>query len=127
MFQACGAHWRALHPRPDTAAWLLIADPLERATVALQQLYRFYDETEHMTANILRDEQVLPELAAVANFHGWLSMATDRLCDAWPAAEGARLRPGVRLAIDFHTWRSLVRDSNLDLAAAVALVLQLVR
>lgn len=127
MFQACGAHWRTLHPRPDTEAWLQIPDPVERLTFALQQLYQFYDETEHMSANILRDEQVLPELAAVANFQGWLLMASDRVCEAWPEEDRLRLRPAVRLAIDFNTWQLLVRRMDLDHAAAAAVVLQMVR
>jgi AcrR family transcriptional regulator len=126
MFQACGAHWRTLHPRPDTEAWLKVADPTERLTIALLQLYQFYDETEHMSANILRDEQVLPELAAVANFHGWLMMATDRICEAWAEEDRPRTRPAVRLAIDFNTWQLLVRRMGLDPGSATTLVCKMV-
>jgi hypothetical protein len=71
-----------------------------------------------MSGNVLRDEQSLPELAKVANFHGWLTMVTDRLCEAWPAQERDSIRPAVRLAVDFHTWQLLVR--RLDLAPEVA-------
>jgi AcrR family transcriptional regulator len=127
MFQACGAHWRALHPRPDIKSWSAISDPIERLSVALGQIYQFYDETEGMSANILRDEQRLPELAAVANFHGWLLACSDQLSEAWPDDERDLLRPAIRLAIDFNTWQLLVRKMALSPTAAATLVIRLIR
>jgi len=127
MYEACGAYWRALHPRPDVAAWTLVLDPVERMALALAQVHKFYDETEGMTANVLRDEQVLPGLANVARFHDWMETATDRLCEAWPGEQRSSLRPIVRLAIDFHTWHLLVRRLGLAPAAASELLLRFVR
>ena len=125
MFQACGLHWRTLHPRPDTEAWMLISDPLERLGHALDELYQFYDETEGMSGNILRDEQVLPDLAKAANFHGWLELATERICAAWPGEEQNQVKPAVRLALDFHTWQLLVRQMGVQPDLARNLVLKL--
>ena len=125
MFRACGAHWRDLHPRPDLRAWAAIEDPLERMSVALHQLYRFYRETEVMSRNILRDEQLLPELADVANFRGWLALVADQLTHAWPSGQREPVRPAVVLAVDFNTWDILVKRAGLSDDEAVALMLRL--
>src|SRR5262252_5337560 len=58
LFEACSAHWRALHPPPDPTAWTDVRQ-------GLQELYAWYGETEPMTANVLRDVEVLPSLRAV--------------------------------------------------------------
>src|SRR5215210_5120807 len=48
LFAACSAHWRALHPGPDPAAWASIEDSGERLRVGLRELYAWYRETESM-------------------------------------------------------------------------------
>ena len=65
LLTACSAHWRALHPTPDLAAWRAVQDPGARLRLGLHQLYGWYRETEPMTANVLRDAQVLPTLRAI--------------------------------------------------------------
>ena len=62
LLTACSAHWRALHPTPDLAAWRAAGRPGARLRLGLGQLYGWYRETEPMTANVLRDAQVLPAL-----------------------------------------------------------------
>src|ERR1051326_8862225 len=59
LFAACSAHWRALHPAPDPARGAEIPDARERLRVALRDLYAWFRETEPMTANVLRDAQLL--------------------------------------------------------------------
>jgi AcrR family transcriptional regulator len=126
MFQACGAHWRQLHPRPPIEEWTA-ADPAARLETALTQLYRFYEETEAMSRNILRDEQVLPDLAGVANFRGWLDRVADRLCAAWPEDKRTEVRPAIALVTAFASWEMLVKRCRLDRDAAVALAVRMVR
>src|SRR3954468_18272183 len=46
LFDACSAHWGPATPGPDPAQW----DGLEDG---LDQLYRWYEQTEYMLANIL--------------------------------------------------------------------------
>ena len=62
LFAACSAHWRALHPAPDPAPWLGCPDPGERLRLGLRELYAWYRETEPMTANILRDAELVPAM-----------------------------------------------------------------
>jgi len=63
--EACSAHWRALHPAPDPAAWRSIVDPSDRLRLGLRELYAWYRETEPMTANVLRDAELLPALRPI--------------------------------------------------------------
>jgi AcrR family transcriptional regulator len=65
LFAACSAHWRSLHPTPDIASWALIDDRRARVRTALVGLYAWYRETEPMTANVLRDSELLPALRGI--------------------------------------------------------------
>src|SRR5437763_2085070 len=60
LFAACSAHWRALHPAADPAGWTDLRQ-------GLRELYVWYRETEAMTANALRDAEVLPALRRVVD------------------------------------------------------------
>src|SRR3954465_13764446 len=46
LLSACSAHWRALHPAPDPAAWKDVEDGPARLRLALGELYAWYRETE---------------------------------------------------------------------------------
>src|SRR5436305_9378635 len=52
LFAACSAHWATKHPWPDPAGWDGLADGLD-------ELYRWYEQTESMLANILRDAELV--------------------------------------------------------------------
>ncbi|HEX5465139.1 MAG TPA: helix-turn-helix domain-containing protein [Candidatus Limnocylindrales bacterium] len=91
LFGACSAHWRELHPAPDLAAWHAIGDPGHRLRRGLRELYAWYRETEPMTANILRDAEVLPALQEILD-HGlgaWLEAAVTTLAE--PFADGTQV------------------------------------
>ena len=55
MFGACSELWAKQNPLPDLAAWAAVADPDERLSVALDELYAFYARNEQMLANLYRD------------------------------------------------------------------------
>src|SRR3954453_11777763 len=59
LLAACSAHFAALHPWPDTGRWRAIADPAEPLRVALDELYAWYEVTESMWTNVLRDETLV--------------------------------------------------------------------
>jgi len=100
LFEACSAHWRALHPPPDPAAWSDVRE-------ALRELYAWYRETEPMTANVLRDAEILPSLRAVMEpgLGAYMDAVHDVL--AQKTGRGARVEAAIRLVTDFHSWRSL--------------------
>lgn len=129
LLRACGAHFMAQHPPPDLAAWGSIADPDERLRRALTQLYDYYYATEAMTANILRDAPAMPALAAqAADLPRFFSAAQELLLagrDTGTEVSG-RVRAAVGHALQFSTWRSLVREQGLDRDGAVDLMMRLV-
>jgi AcrR family transcriptional regulator len=129
LFQACTSHAWAAYPRPGSEPWAAIAEPEERLRVALAQIYAFFRETEQLTANVRRDLPDLPVLQEVASpvVRYWedVRAALDR---GW-AVRGRRrdrVRAAVGHAIQFETWRSLVRGEQLSDAAAVEMMATLV-
>jgi hypothetical protein len=98
---------------------------------ALTDLYSFYARTEPMRANVLRDAQTMPELAALleGSVVPYLEEVRDLLADGWEVRgkERRRLLATVALALDFHAWRSLERGSGLSREEAVETMLEAVR
>ena len=124
LFAACSGHFAATHPRPDVEAWRAIADPAERLETALDELYAYYEATEAMYTNILRDETlVAPVGARLPHFRAYLEGAArvlaDRLgrardsggrCSSPPRATPSTSTPGARspatAACVARTWSS---------------------
>jgi AcrR family transcriptional regulator len=116
LFAACSAHWRAQHPAPDPAGWTDLRQ-------GLRELYAWYRETEPMTANALRDAEVLPALRRVieSGFGAYLEGVRSVLADA--QGRTPRVEAAIRLVTDFHGWRSLAPLGDEE---AVELAAQLV-
>ena len=126
LFAACSAHWRALHPSPDTAAWSAIGNPRARVRRGLEELYRWYRETEPMTANVLRDAQILPALQTVVERGAGAYRREVRRLLTEPFGARGRRREALEAAIDavpeFHFWRALSKlgdDAAADLGTAL--------
>jgi AcrR family transcriptional regulator len=131
LLRACSRHWTEQHPAPDPAPWAQIPDPQVRLRTALAELYSFYARTEPMRANVLRDAETMPALAALleGTVVPYLEAVRDLLAEDWEVrGEGRRrLLATLKLAIDFHTWRSLERGSGLSREEAVETMLEAVR
>src|SRR3954463_9505818 len=80
LFAACSSHYFAAHPWPDLGCWRAIRDPQERLARALDELYAYYERTEPMLCNVLRDAELL-EFArdAVAPLRAYLEEAAEVL------------------------------------------------
>jgi AcrR family transcriptional regulator len=129
LFDACTAHWAAANPLPDLSAWSAIGDPDERLATALGELYAFYGRTEAMLENLFRDELTVPMVRErFAAFRGYFDAAHDTLMAGRPLRGAVKLRVRAVLghAIAFSTWKSLVREGELDDATAVELMCRLV-
>ncbi len=129
LFDACSAHWYALHPPPNVNGWREIADPQERLVTGLTELYAWYRETETMLEAIIRDQTLVPDLGRrFTAFYERLDRAHDVLM------AGRRLRGRrqtevsslLRLALAFESWRSLCSESGLEDRVAAELVASLV-
>lgn len=129
LLRACSQHWRALHPAPDPAKWLVIEEDGKRLRRVLRDLYAWYRETEEMTANVLRDAETLPALRDV--IETGLGTYLDRvrhILTASVRARGrrrARIEAAVRAAVDFHFWRSLSSLADEDAAELAAGLVEL--
>jgi len=131
LLRACSRSWTERHPAPDPTPWTRIGDPQERLQTALRELYGFYARTEPMRANVLRDAETMPKLAALleGSVVPYLGAVRDLLAEGWEVDDEGRKRllATIKLAIDFHTWRSLERESGLSREEAVEAMLEAVR
>src|ERR687893_1317283 len=59
LFEACSTHYFAANPWPDLGNWRAIRNPHQRLTQALDELYAYYESTESMFGNVLRDAEVV--------------------------------------------------------------------
>jgi AcrR family transcriptional regulator len=110
LFEACSAHYFSGNPWPDLAGWRAIRDPRRRLEQALDALYAYYERTEPMLANVLRDAEVVDFARdAVAPLQAYLEEAAELLV-AGRRVRGRRrnlVRGALRHALAFSTWRSL--------------------
>ena len=124
LFEACTAHWMADNPPPDMAAWAAIKDPDERLRAALEELYAYYGRTERMMSNLYRDEETSENVRNhFSAFRGFLAASRDVLMQGRGLRGNAKRRVQATIghALDFLTWRSLVREHGLSDGEAVDL------
>lgn len=121
LLAACSEHFRSTHPLPDPAEYRRIADPRARLAAALQATYAYYGRNRQMLANVLRDAAVMPVGGGFLDFQERMAEA---LAAGWNLRGRRRstLLAALRLAVDFHTWESLVQRSHLAGGDAVALM-----
>lgn len=122
---ACSGLFMAENPLPDPAAWSDIKDPVERARRGLGELFAYWEDTEAMTANVIRDAEFYePTRQAVqARMLAPLEAIRDTLAAGWPRGRRRkRLMAALELATGFRTWQSLVRESGLTSAGAADLM-----
>lgn len=123
---ACHAHWLALHPRPDFEAFAATEKRGARLRAALDALYRWYEATEPMTANVARDAAWMPSLAAIqSDTDASTKRLVEILLPGWDDRE--RVRASLSAAIDFATWQLLVRRSGVAHEKAVELAVDWVK
>jgi AcrR family transcriptional regulator len=120
LLRACSAHWRALHPAPEIAEWTKAAEPGARLRLALRSLYAWYRETEPMTANVLRDAELMPELRLIIEngLGAYLEQVRASLVEPFRARgkRRGRIEAAAAAATDFHFWRKLSALGDADAA-----------
>jgi AcrR family transcriptional regulator len=110
LFVACSAHYFSANPWPDLGNWRAIRDPQQRLERALDELYAYYERTEPMLSNVLRDAELVDFARdAVAPLHAYLDEAAEILTIGRHVRGRRRqlLRAAARHALAFSTWRSL--------------------
>jgi AcrR family transcriptional regulator len=110
LFAACSTRYFTANPWPDLASWSAIRDPQQRLERALDELYAYYERTEPMLTNVLRDAGLVDSARdALAPLHAYLDEAAEILT-VGRGVRGRRrqlLRGAVRHALAFSTWHSL--------------------
>ena len=131
LFVACTSHYMGQNPPPVPDSWTEVADPKSRLRRALSEVYAYHRRTELMLISVLRDAQVHPLTREFAEpyFRHW-----DRMRYVLAAGWGVQDRQLEELllgaighALDFQTWRSLVRQQGLGDEQAVELMVKMVR
>jgi AcrR family transcriptional regulator len=125
LFRACSAHWRTQHPIPDFATLEKSEDPEHRLRGTLTEMYAWYESVEPHLALFFRDAPlVTPGAEALAETTAKVAGLADSLARAWPRRKAVRAAIGH--ALDFETWRSLVRRQGLSRKQAVDAMVSLV-
>jgi AcrR family transcriptional regulator len=128
LFAACSSHYFAANPWPDLDDWRAIRDPQQRLERALDELYAYYERTEPMYRNVLRDAELVDTARdAVAPLHAYLDEAAEVLINGRKLRGRRRQLVGgaVCHALAFSTWRSLTTN-GIGRADAANLVTALV-
>jgi AcrR family transcriptional regulator len=110
LFEACSTHYFSANPWPDLATWRAIRDPQQRLERALDELYAYYERTEPMLSNVLRDAELVDTARdAIAPLHAYLDQAAGILTTGRQARGRRRqlLKAALRHALAFTTWHSL--------------------
>jgi AcrR family transcriptional regulator len=125
LFRACSEHWEARHPLPGIETLAEIDDPVRRLRRALGELYEWYESVEADLALFVRDASVVPANAEVLGemLDDFTSRA-DAVAQGWPRRKSVRAAIGH--ALEFETWRSLVRRQGLSRTQAVDAMARLV-
>lgn len=113
LFAACTAHWAALHPFPDR-------ERLDELGDALDAVYAWYASVENDVALFERDAEAIGD-ADVA-YVRLLAEHRRRL----GRGRSRRARAAIGHALEFETWRSLIRRQGLSRRTAVDLMVRLV-
>jgi AcrR family transcriptional regulator len=135
LFRACSSLDLSENPLPDPELWAQIVDPEERLRVALAELYAYFRRRERILANVLRDAE--GEAEANANVREvlkpmaarWESMR-EVLYVGWEVPDGASeklLGATIGVALDFQTWRTMVRGQGLSDEEAIEVMARMVR
>jgi AcrR family transcriptional regulator len=135
LFKACSSLFLSKDPPPDPELWHDIADPEERLRGALAEVYTYYRRTERLLFNVLRDTEGDDEVnAIVREVHKPMIAHWERmkniLATVWEVSEEMPqqlLRGAIGVALDFQTWRTMVRGQGLTDEQAIDLMVRMVQ
>ena len=133
--KACSSLDLSENPLPDPGPWEEIPDPERRLRVALTELYAYFRRREGLWTNILRDQE-MPHLKDNPDAHEimkpifahWERMK-ETLAVGWqsPEVPPQPLLGAIGLALDFQTWRTMVRNQGLTDEQALELMVRMVQ
>lgn len=125
LFGACSQHYFREHPLPELEPWRRIPEPRRRLRRGLADLYGYYERTEPMFSNVLRDAEVLEDLRpTLVPMREFLGEAAEILASGWGRQRAKRhLDAAARHVVEFYTWRSLTAEGRLTRSEAIELAM----
>jgi AcrR family transcriptional regulator len=119
LYRGCIAFGLEQHPLPDAERWQSIDDPGERLRVGLTELYQWFEATEPVMTNSVRDFGAVKESAEAMQpvgeiFGRMFGMLFEGL-------EGRDVAALLSLAMDFATWKKLHREHGMTSGGIVEL------
>jgi hypothetical protein len=118
------------NPLPDPEPWAKIADPEERLRSALGELYAYFRRREGLWTNIVRDAELVDMGEELKPIIAHWERMQETLAAGWEAPNGTSkplLVGAIGLALDFKTWRMMVRQQSLSDEQAVELMAKMMR
>jgi AcrR family transcriptional regulator len=132
--KACSALGLSENPLPDPGMWEQIADPEKRLREALSELYDYFRRREGLLANILRDQEMPhlkddPDVREIMRpiVEHWERMQR-ALAAGWKSHTSHSrplLQGAIGLALDFQSWRTMVRKQDMTDEQAVELMVRM--
>jgi AcrR family transcriptional regulator len=133
---ACSSLGLTENPLPDIGPWEEIADPERRFRTALGELYGYFRLREGLLANIQRDQDLPhrrdhPDVQQIMRpiVEHWARMHKV-LAEGWETREGqapSLVFGAIGVALDFQSWRTMVRKQGMTDEQAVELMAGMVR
>jgi AcrR family transcriptional regulator len=134
---ACSSLNLTENPLPDPGPWEEIADPERRLRTALDELYDYFRRREGLWANIQRDQDIPhlrdnPDVRKIMRpiAEHWEKMHRV-LVEGWETPESQAHPPlvfgAIGVALDFQSWRTMVRKQGMTDEQAVELMARMVR
>jgi AcrR family transcriptional regulator len=125
LLRSCIAFGLEANPLPDPTPWQAITDPGERLHVGLTALYGWFEATEAVMTNSVRDFPAMEDAAAAMQPIGEVfGRMYGTLSQGW---EAVRVAPLLALALDFATWKKLHREQGMTSSAISELWVDLMR
>jgi AcrR family transcriptional regulator len=122
VLMACSGHVMERDPLPDAEPWRTLKTPEERLSVGLRAIYDWFGRNADVIGCALRDAEHHEAVREIMTLRMGPALAAYH--EVLGAKLSARQRAMLTLALSFHTWRTLTRESGLKHAAAVAAMVQ---
>jgi AcrR family transcriptional regulator len=133
---ACSSLGLTENPLPDPGPWEEISDPEKRLRTALGELYGYFRRSEGLLANIQRDQDIPhyrdnPDVQQIMRpmVEHWAKMHRV-LAEGWETREGqapSLVFGAIGVALDFQSWRTMVRKQGMNDEQAVELMAGMVQ
>jgi len=117
MVMACSGHVMESDPLPDPEPWAALETPRKRLLTGLSAIYAWYARHADLLSCVLRDAEHHAITQEITAYRFGPSMA--RYLSVLGAGLKPKQRAMLKLALSYHTWRTLTREAGLKQADAV--------